>query len=200
MNLTNFKKMISSFSTFFFSCLPNYGFFMRLRAFPIKMIVKEGGENLALGPYVNIYNPSRLTLGKHVYIGFSTYIGDGDITLEDEVVIGPHCSITAGNHLFKNGSVRFGGYEYKPIRIGKGSWLGANVCVLAGVTIGQGSLIAAGSVVTKDVPPYSIMGGVPAKLIKSQAPDSSVQTQAPVKPHHPQFGAENKSFSQQQSS
>ena len=129
-------------------------------------LLKACGKNLKLAPAVNIYNPSRLSVGRHVYIGFNTYIGDGDITLEDEVVIGPFCSITGGNHLFREGSVRFGGYEYHPVQIGAGSWLGSHVSVLAGVTIGKGCLIASGAVVTKDVPDGMIVGGVPAKIIK----------------------------------
>ena len=70
------------------------------------------------------------------------------------------------NHLYRDGSVRFGGYEYKPVHIGKGTWLGSHVSVLAGVTIGSGCLVASGAVVTKDVPDGMIAGGVPAKVIK----------------------------------
>ena len=125
---------------------------------------------------VNVYNPSRLSVGNHVYIGHGTYIGDGDITIGDEVVIGPYCSITAGNHRFKDGSVRFGGYDYEPVQIGRGTWIGGHVSVVSGVTIGAGCLIAAGAVVTKDVPDGMIAGGVPAKIIGMNPPNSGIDS------------------------
>ena len=91
-------------------------------------LLKRCGKNLKLAPAVHIYNPKRLSLGDNVYIGYNSYIGDGDITFDDEVVLGPFCSVTGGNHLYRDGSVRFGGYEYKPVHIGKGTWLGPTKC------------------------------------------------------------------------
>ena len=58
------------------------------------------------------------------------------------------------------------GMTYAPIHIGKNVWIGANATVLAGVTIGDGAIVAAGAVVTKDVAPNTVVGGVPAKVIK----------------------------------
>jgi maltose O-acetyltransferase len=144
---------------------PNFGRGLNFRGWLYSKVILNCGKRFKIAPLVNIYNPSKVNIGNDVYIGYSTYIGDGDIILSDEVVIGPFCSVTAGNHLFRNNSVRFGGYEYKPIVIGKGTWLGANVNVLAGVTIGSGCLIAAGSVVTCDIPDNSVAVGAPARVI-----------------------------------
>ena len=170
----NYKKLLSSILLFFLIPLPSYGWGIRLRGRIYKRLLGECGNNLALSSLVNIYNPSTLKCGNNVYIGYCCYIGDGDITIDDEVVIGPYVSITGGNHLFKDGSVRFGGYQYKPISIGKGSWIGAHSSILAGVKIGKGCIVAAGTVVNKDVPDGMVVGGVPAKVIKENDPDSGL--------------------------
>ena len=130
--------------------------------------LKKYGDNFKLGTNAFIYNPNGLTVGNHVYIGFNSYIGQGDVTLHDEVLIGNFVSITASNHLIEKGSFRFGGYESKPIEIGKGTWIGANSCIVAGVKIGNGCLVAAGSVVTDSfIENNKIIAGVPAKCIKN---------------------------------
>jgi maltose O-acetyltransferase len=130
--------------------------------------LKSFGENFKIGTNAFIYNPNALSVGNHVYIGFNSYLGQGEIQLDDEVLIGNFVSITASNHLRKNGSYRFGGYELKKIEIGKGTWIAANSCIIAGVKIGKGSLIAAGSVVTNSYGNNVVIGGVPAKIIKEQ--------------------------------
>lgn len=129
--------------------------------------LKKYGENFKVASQAMIYNPNGLEVGNHVYIGFNSYIGQGEISLADEVLIGNFVSVTASNHLRKNNSFRFGGFEAKKIQVGKGTWLGGNSCILAGVTIGSGCLVAAGSVVTKDFDNNKVIGGVPAKEIKT---------------------------------
>lgn len=162
------KKKIYEFLTrFYCPFLPSKGKGLLKRGSIYAKLLKHSGKNLKISSGVNFFSPENVKVGKDVFIGFSSYLGAGEITLEDEVVIGPFCSITAGNHLFKNGSVIGGGYEFGKIVIGKGSWLCAHVCVTSGVTIGKGCLISAGSVVTKDVPDFTVVGGVPAKYIKN---------------------------------
>lgn len=124
-------------------------------------------SNFKVATNAFIYNPNKLFIGNNVYIGFSSYIGNGEIHLEDEVLIGNFVSITATNHSKKKGSYRFGSLIKKPITIGKGTWIGAHACILAGVIIGKGSLIAAGAIVTKSFPANTIIGGIPANIIKS---------------------------------
>jgi maltose O-acetyltransferase len=131
-----------------------------------KPFLKACGDNFKIASNVFIFNPNELTVGDHVYIGFNSYLGQGEIELENEVLIGNFVSITASNHLSKNSSYRFGGYEAKKILIKKGAWLAAQSSILAGVTVGFGAVVAAGSVVTKDIESNSIYGGIPAKKIK----------------------------------
>ncbi len=128
--------------------------------------LKSYEENFKVGSQAFIYNPNGLTVGKHVYIGFNTYLGQGEIELKDEVLIGNFASLTASNHLRKGNSFRFGGYEEKKITIGAGTWIAAQSCITAGVTIGYGSLVAAGSIVTKSFGNKVLIGGVPAKEIR----------------------------------
>ena len=123
------------------------------------------GENFKVGSQAFIYNPNGLSVGDHVYIGFNTYLGQGKIELEDQVLIGNFVSVTASNHLMKDESFRFGGYKSKPIKIGFGTWVGANSCITAGINIGKSCLVAAGAVVTKTFEDDSVIAGVPAKKV-----------------------------------
>ncbi|MFV0331778.1 MAG: acyltransferase, partial [Dysgonomonas sp.] len=99
--------------------------------------------------------------------GFNSYIGQGEVFLDDEVLIGNFVSITASNHLIKNDSFRFGGYNAQPINIKRGTWVGAHSSILAGVSIGSSCIIASGSVVSKSFENNLVIGGVPAKKIKT---------------------------------
>ncbi len=123
------------------------------------------GVNLKIASQAFIFNPNELTVGNDVYIGFNSYIGQGQVRLEDEVLIGNFVSITATNHLIKEQSFRFGGFKAEPIIIGKGTWIGANSSILAGVSIGKGCLVAAGAVVTKSFGDGLVLAGIPAKPI-----------------------------------
>lgn len=106
-----------------------------------------------------------VTIGKEVFINMGcTFMDRGGIDIEDNVLIGPKVNLVTENHP-EDPSLRK--YVYaKPIRIKKGAWLGAAVTILPGVTVGENAIVAAGAVVTKDVPDNAIVGGVPAKIIK----------------------------------
>ncbi|MBS2024318.1 MAG: hypothetical protein JST92_18095 [Deltaproteobacteria bacterium] len=88
------------------------------------------------------------------------------VTIGDEVNIGHHAVLITAKHLTGESIRRAGLLESAPIVLEPGCWLGARVTVLAGVTIGRGAVIAAGAVVTKDIPPNTLAGGVPARVIR----------------------------------
>ena len=112
-----------------------------------------------------------LTMGDNSNIGPYNYIGcSGKITIGNNVMLAPRVSIYAENHVFDHPEIliRDQGVEKKEVIIEDDCWIAANSILLAGVTIGKGSVVAAGSVVTENVPPYSVVAGVPAKWIKSR--------------------------------
>ena len=91
----------------------------------------------------------------------------GDIIIGDNVQLGPQVIFWGRDHgIKKNMLINKQPYNSKPIIIGNDVWIGANAIVLKGVTISDGAVVAAGAVITKDVSPYMIVGGVPAKIIK----------------------------------
>lgn len=137
------------------------------------------GNRVTIGKYAiirpsNIYGGAigeGLKMGDHSNIGPYSYIGcSGYIEIGNNVMISPRVSIYAENHVFSRTDLllKEQGVEKQFVIIEDDCWIAANSIILAGVRIGKGSVIAAGSVVTKDIPPYSIAAGVPAKVIKSR--------------------------------
>lgn len=111
---------------------------------------------------------NRVKFGKNVFINHSAILSaSGGIEFEDGVSIAPGVRIATINHDFNERHTK---YTYGKVTIKKNAWLGINVTVCPGVTIGKYAVVAAGAVVTKDVPDYAVVGGVPAKLIKYQDP------------------------------
>ena len=110
-----------------------------------------------------------LIIGDNVGISFNCLIQvRGKIIIGNNVIIGPNVSIIAENHLYGdlNKPINQQGVSRLGINIGDGVWIGAGVTILDGVTVGLGSIIAAGALVNRDVPPFSIVGGVPGKVLK----------------------------------
>jgi acetyltransferase-like isoleucine patch superfamily enzyme len=121
---------------------------------------------------VTVFTPLHINYGKHTKIGKNVFINFdcvfldlGGITIEDNVLIAPKVSLVTEGHPTSIED-RYSLIP-KPIRIKKNAWIGANATILGGVTIGENSIVAAGAVVSKDVPDNSIVGGVPAKFIKN---------------------------------
>jgi acetyltransferase-like isoleucine patch superfamily enzyme len=120
---------------------------------------------------VNIFTPLYINYGKHtkigknVFINFDcTFLDLGGITIEDGVLIAPKVSLLSEGHPIDPDNRH--ALVPKAIHIKKNAWIGAGVTILQGVTIGENSVVAAGSVVSKDVPDNVIVGGTPAKIIK----------------------------------
>jgi len=90
-----------------------------------------------------------------------------ELKIGDGVQLGQEVLIITNSHRIGTASRRSGAVEALPVQIGNGAWLGARALLLPGVTIGEGAVVAAGAVVTKDVPPYVVVGGVPARQISA---------------------------------
>jgi len=113
---------------------------------------------------ITIYAPEQLELGDQVDIGEFTHIrANGGVRIGNRVLIAAHVVITSRAH--PAAVPRYGIVEDAPIVIEDDVWIGAGAIVLPGVTVGQGSIVGAGAVVTKSVEPRTIVGGVPAKQI-----------------------------------
>jgi acetyltransferase-like isoleucine patch superfamily enzyme len=107
-----------------------------------------------------------ITIGKNVFINHAcSFLDMGGITIEDNVLIGPKVNLITENHPLNPSDRK--SLICKPILIRRYAWIGAAATILPGVTIGENSVVAAGAVVNADVPPNTIVGGVPAKFIKS---------------------------------
>ncbi len=116
-------------------------------------------------------NHENIIWNDNIYIGSNAYIwAIGGLEICENVIIGPRVTIHTSNHKFENATMLpYDGYSYlKKVTIERNVWIGDNVLIVPGVTIGEGSIVAMGSVVTKDVPKYSIIGGNPATIIKQR--------------------------------
>ena len=132
----------------------------------------EIGDNTSIGAYTtfNAFGGS-VTIGINSIIGnhchFGSYSKDG-IIIGSQVLIASHVSMVSTQHIFTDPDVPIieQSYSAKGINIADNVWIAAHVVIMDGVSIGTGAVIAAGAIVLNDVPPYAIVGGVPAKLIK----------------------------------
>jgi maltose O-acetyltransferase len=116
-------------------------------------------------------NTQEISLGNYCKVlDYAYFEGRGGIDIGECTIIAPHCTILTVNHHYQDPEfMPFDNLNIiKPVKIGNYCWIGRNVMILPGVEIGDASIVAAGSVVTKNVPPYSIVGGNPAKLIKKR--------------------------------
>ena len=143
-----------------------------IRYIILKTIAKQCGDNVAIYPDVYIFDVQKLSIGENVSIHPMCYIdagAQGSITIGDDVSIAHGVTILGFNHRYdiKNIPIKDQGNDEYDTNIENNVWIGAKATILAGVTIKETAIIAAGAVVTKDVESHSIVGGVPAKLIKN---------------------------------
>ncbi len=136
------------------------------------------GDNVTISTDTDIYvhpvdRDSRefiIQIGNNVHIGRNNIIGARkSVILEDHVLLGPHVMIGDHSHRYEDVAVPIklqDATEAGPVRIERDSWIGANVFILPNVTIGRHSVVGANSVVNRDIPPYSVAVGAPARVIK----------------------------------
>lgn len=155
------------FVLLFTNWLPDNVIFIRFRGWLAHFFFGECGSNLRLGRCLTFYNPSKLRMGSDIYIAYGNWFSaSGEIIIDDEVVIGPKCIFASSNHVKENGTFHTNKADLKKIVIHKGVWIGGNCAITAGVEIGNGSLIGANTVVTKNVPNDVMFAGNPGKIIK----------------------------------
>ena len=136
-----------------------------LREIMSRLTGKKVDDSFRLFPPFYTDFGKNITIGKDVFINSGCHFQDqGGIEIGDGALIGHNVVLATINHDIIPGNGREN--HYAPIQLGKNVWIGSNATVLPGVTVGDWAVIAAGAVVTKDVPPYTIVGGVPAKKIK----------------------------------
>ena len=137
-----------------------------LRTLFSELIGKEVDENFGLFPPIYTDFGKNIKVGKRVFINEGCCFQDqGGIEIGDDCLIGLQVVFATINHDLN--PEKRGNMKVAPIKIGNRVWIGAHATILAGVTVGDNSIVAAGAVVTKDVPANTVVGGVPAKTIRS---------------------------------
>lgn len=132
------------------------------------------GQNTQISPDLLVDFAENVVIGDWVYIGpGGKFFGRGGLTIADHVIIGPEVTIMTSMHNYKN--ARFVPYDevelLNPVYIGRASWIGLGAILMPGVSLGNGCIVGAGSIVTKSFPDGSIIGGNPAKVISTRDMD-----------------------------
>ena len=172
--IVNFlKKLTIHYKTF-----RHHGLFLPQGAFFLRPENIRLGKNFSLSPFCQLIcqdpeNGSELVIGNRVALNFGVHINadrGGKIRIGDNVIIGPMCILRAADHIFTHKNIPIRDQQSVPgvITIEDDVWLGGGVIVLKDVTIGRSSVIGAGSVVTRDIPPFSVAVGNPARVIRNR--------------------------------
>lgn len=133
----------------------------------ISRLFGSTGKDPFVNPNFRCEFGNNIHVGDNFYANYDCTILDGaPVTIGNNVLFGPKVGLYTSNHLFDAQERQLGGCIAKPIHIGNCCWLGANVSVTQGVTIGDNTIIGAGSVVTHDIPANVIAAGSPAKIIR----------------------------------
>lgn len=143
----------------------------RARAIFYGSFMKKMGVNTAIMSGFTIRGPKGISIGSNCVVNYRCSIdGTGGLEIGDNVMLGPGVVIISASHKTDRIDIPINqqGYYKKKVVVGDDVWIGVNAIVLPGVTIGKGAVVGAGAVVTKNVEPYAIVAGVPAKKIKSR--------------------------------
>ena len=166
----------------------------RFLSFFYKKMLRGCGSNVRFSALTSDFTYRNVTIGNDVYIGPHALFlcTESQIFIGNKVLFGPHVTIIGGDHRITDvGRFIYDVLDKHPeddqdVHIEDDVWIGTNTTLLKGVTVGRGSVVAAGALVTKDVPPYAIVGGVPAKVLKYRFTPEQIQE------HERQLYAEDK--------
>jgi len=145
-------------------------FWILIRYILIRKMAKSCGQNVSIKQHNYLFRIKELSIGNNVCIHEACYINAvGGLTIGDNVSIGHGSDILTFNHQWDDTSkpIKYNDVVKKSVTIGNDVWIGVGAKIMAGVSIGERSIIAAGAVVTKDVKPHTIVGGCPARFIKN---------------------------------
>ena len=179
--MKNIKRLIKILSVTFYYVFARHlpdsyhlqplgSFSMRMRGFACKNIFKSVGKNVNIDRGVKFGFGAEVEIKDNARVGINCQMSD-NMKIGCNVMIGPEVLILKHNHNFSSLEIpmRLQGIKKAiPVSIEDDVWIGARVIILPDVKIGQGSIIGAGAVVTKNIPPYSICVGNPARIIKSR--------------------------------
>jgi maltose O-acetyltransferase len=143
----------------------------RLNRLLVSHIFRKCGEGVNIRPRVYFGSGRNISIGNYSMMGQDSIIGStAKVVIGDDVMMGPEAFIYTSNHGMEAGTpMRLQPLKSAPVRIGNDVWIGARCIILPGVTVADGAVLAAGAVVTSDVPANAIVGGVPAKVLKYRA-------------------------------
>lgn len=165
------KKILVYPYNFLMNYIPNYliayipNYFIRHFYYKKIMRISMGrGSSIHMGTFINKSRlQSKITIGKESAINRKCYLdGRGTLVIGNNVSISPEVHLITADHDINDIHFR---YRSAPVEINDYVWIGTRAIILPGTTLGEGSVIAAGAVVNKNVPPYEIWGGIPAKKI-----------------------------------
>ena len=136
------------------------------------------GKNCLFITFSKFFVPKNIHIGDNVFINQQCiFVGDEKITIGDNVNIGFRCMLITSNYEpYFNRKAQKRRRYFEPIIIEKNVWIGSGAIILPGVTVGEGSVVAAGAVVTKDVPADTLVGEVPARIIKDIIPSDTYES------------------------
>lgn len=135
--------------------------------------LKKCGKRVFICKQVTIMGPQNVELGNNVYIGkYATIAGQAGVKIGNDTIINHDVNIISVNHVYEDSTKRIEeqGFAGGPIIIGDDVWIGTGAVILPNTKIGKGAVVGANAVVTKDVELYTVVAGVPAKLIKRRNP------------------------------
>jgi len=144
----------------------------RIRTKMLQGMGVKMGQNAQIAENVYV-GSNKLEMGKETYVNVGSFLdGSEKIIIEDYVRVGPYVKLLTGTHKYRNSVIRRrteDGTLSKPVKIKKGCWIGLGAIILPGITVAEGCIVAAGSVVIRDTKPNGLYAGNPAKRVKDLA-------------------------------